>query len=120
MSFNENEESYSFKRTEILYFKEWIDEMMAGIASQQDLLHAYKELYLQDDTPPATRIEYNEMIDKLAGAVAYNLKMITKAEIEGDYMVFYREDGLLGMTRVNPYVKKRIYDTEKMRRDMIV
>jgi len=114
-----------YKIRTIMTFEEWEKEMNEWIQEQQELLHRYTELYLnkpiKDVAPSLEQREwYNERVLALSGAIPHNLRLLKRAEVEKEYMIFYREDGELAVSLVSPHERKRIYEIEKMRASMVV
>lgn len=114
-----DERSEPYKTTHLLDFEEWKDELMDRLSGHQTLIHKYKELIMTGANPERAPF-YKERIEDLTDAVLNNLQMLNRAEIERDYMVFYREDGALGMSFIDKTIKDNLYSRKRTRERMSI
>jgi len=105
--------------TEVIGFEEFILEIQRAIRKQASLINIYQEL-IDTNANPKREEEYIDQKILYEDMIDYNLGLVNRAEIEKDYLLFYKDrDGVPGMFVVNEETRKNLMYIDRFRKRCI-
>jgi len=106
--------------TEVIGFEEFVLEIQRAIRKQASLINIYQEL-IDTNANPKREEEYIDQKILYEDMIDYNLGLVNRAEIEKDYLLFYKDrDGVPGMFVVNEKTRKHYEGLDRFRKRCIV
>lgn len=108
-----------YKMFEILTYEEFRDEMINSLTKMREIIGIYHGL-LETNANPEREDEYKDRILNLSESIVYNLNILSRADIEKDYLLFYKEDGTIGIKAEREDVIKNLMERRKYRESLVV